>query len=297
MTVLLLANPRSGRGLANTTRERYRAALANAGIRAEPIGLDAAGDPGIGPGLPSPRAVVVFGGDGTVRHAAEWASSAAVPLFHVPLGNENLFARGFGMTRNPEQLILALRRYRVRRIDIGRINGTAFVIMASCGIDAAVIRRVERSRRRAVGHLAYIGPISAEIVDPSIPTVTLIADGIRRINVRRGTLIVANAPEYAARLDVARSASPTDGFLDVVFMPHDTALGALGWAARCWGRLCERRAVHARATMLKVETSPDAPWQLDGEHISTPASGVSTITIEPESLPVLIPPLSPHVRR
>ncbi|QKK09344.1 MAG: hypothetical protein HND58_15050 [Planctomycetota bacterium] len=54
--------------------------------------------------------MVAVGGDGTVYHALPQLLRSKTPVYHAPAGNENLFAREFGMTANPATLLGALKR-------------------------------------------------------------------------------------------------------------------------------------------------------------------------------------------
>src|SRR5262245_65799244 len=60
--------------------------------------------------------LVVSGGDGAVRLAAGSAHRTGVPLYQIPRGTENLFAREFGMDRRPTTLLRALERFDVRHV-------------------------------------------------------------------------------------------------------------------------------------------------------------------------------------
>lgn len=270
-------------------------ALEGAGHGVKPLLVG--GDEDLDPAkLARSDALVVVGGDGTVHHAAEAAIEADTPIYHAPTGNENLFARDWGMTRGPEALLGALDRWDVARMDVGRIGGRAFLLMCSLGPDASVIHRVDSCRNRPVGHLAYALPVVAEALGPRMATVTVRVDGDVVVERRRGQLIIANSRQYALRLDPARGAVPTDGRLDVVFLETTTTLGMLGWGLRCaWGAQASGRGYRAGSgRQVAVEVHAEtAPLQVDGERPggdwrdAVEAEGSLVAEIDPGVLPVL----------
>jgi diacylglycerol kinase family enzyme len=100
--------------------------------------------------------VVALGGDGTVNEVVNGLlhagpDPAAPALAVVPGGSTNVFSRALGLPRDPVeatgQLLDALRSGSSRRIGLGRADERWFTFCAGMGIDAEVIRRVERSRR------------------------------------------------------------------------------------------------------------------------------------------------------
>ncbi|MGW0431301.1 diacylglycerol/lipid kinase family protein [Micromonospora sp. NPDC003197] len=117
--------------------------------------------------------VVTLGGDGTVNEVvnglmtAEPATMATgrtpaerLPaLAVVPGGSTNVFARALGLPREwPEGtsvILEGLREGRTRTIGLGRADDRYFTFCAGLGLDAAVIRRVERARSR--GRVSTVG--------------------------------------------------------------------------------------------------------------------------------------------
>jgi len=101
--------------------------------------------------------VVALGGDGTVNEVVNGLLTDGpgenVPaLAVVPGGSTNVFARSIGLPRDPIEatgvLLEALREGRTRTIGLGRADDRWFTFCAGLGLDAEVIRRVERARTR-----------------------------------------------------------------------------------------------------------------------------------------------------
>ncbi len=288
MTVIILHNPRSGSGQAQTRADDAAQTLENANI---PITRRTIGnDPPLdAQALADAQALVVVGGDGTVLRAAPPAIAADCPLYHLPTGNENLFARAFNMTADPARLLEAVRKNHTTRAAVASLEAndttTDFLLMCSLGPDAGVIARLAKLRNRPTGHRAYTRPILAEIFKPTLPRLTIEADNQPIIDSRRGWVIVANARQYALRLDPVQDADITEPRLDLVFMPATTSLGSALALLRARNR--PGNFTYAQATTITITTDSPTPCQIDGE-TSPPASKL-TITTKPETLPVLLP--------
>ncbi|HEV7900036.1 MAG TPA: diacylglycerol kinase family protein [Planosporangium sp.] len=102
--------------------------------------------------------VVTLGGDGTVNEAVNGLMAVGdkadnrPSLAVVPGGSTNVFARAVGMPRDwadgVSVILEALREERSRVISLGRADDRYFTFCAGLGIDAEVVRRVERARLR-----------------------------------------------------------------------------------------------------------------------------------------------------
>ena len=112
--------------------------------------------------------VVTLGGDGTVNEVVNGLMTAGpatagggrplaerLPaLAPVPGGSTNVFARALGLPKEWAEgagvILEGLRLGRSRTVGLGRADDRYFTFCAGFGLDAAVISRVERARRRGV---------------------------------------------------------------------------------------------------------------------------------------------------
>src|SRR5262245_6728072 len=75
--------------------------------------------------------IIVLGGDGTARAAAELAPRDGPPLILLPGGTLNILPRAlYGELAWPEALAAALASGEVTRLTAGRANGEAFYVAA-----------------------------------------------------------------------------------------------------------------------------------------------------------------------
>ena len=101
--IAMLINPRSGRGKGRETAEAIRRALDDGSRKITSFDIDAL-DGTRQPRRATLRALIVVGGDGTVHATLPFLARTGLPVYHAPLGTENLFARQFGMSRDPQRV-------------------------------------------------------------------------------------------------------------------------------------------------------------------------------------------------
>lgn len=80
------------------------------------------------------EAIIVLGGDGTARNAAELAPRNGPPLILLPGGTLNILPKAlYGDLAWPEALAAVLERGVERRLPVGRANGEAFYVAGLFG--------------------------------------------------------------------------------------------------------------------------------------------------------------------
>jgi diacylglycerol kinase family enzyme len=94
-----------------------------------------------------PDAVIVGGGDGTVRAAAALLVDTGIPLGVLPLGTLNHFAKDLKIPTDWREAVRTLAAARVHDVDVGEVNGRVFINNCSIGSYAEAIRHRDRLRR------------------------------------------------------------------------------------------------------------------------------------------------------
>lgn len=284
LAVQVLFNPSSGTGRRNSQLERLLRSLHDAGheVMARRVGEQAP---------ESSDVMVIAGGDGTLHHALSEAVESGTPVYHVPFGTENLFARQFGMNQSPAMLGAALGRRRTVAVDLGECNGRYFVVMGSVGPDASVIHRLDQTRTGPISHLSYVRPVLEELVEGGRPRMSVWVNGQKVVDEREGMLVVANSRQYAMRIDPCPDACMHDGRLDMVFVPATFNLSLLGWFAMSRLRSAEGRPGLVRASAGEITVQTDGPVQLDGEGVKPERRGDGRLSFKSRSraLHVLVP--------
>ena len=97
-------------------------------------------------------AVLIGGGDGSVRIAASVLVGSEVPLGVLPLGTLNHFAKDLEIPVQIEAAIEIVAARQIRRVDLAEVNGEIFVNNSSIGIYPYMV--IDRERRRTQHKLA-----------------------------------------------------------------------------------------------------------------------------------------------
>jgi diacylglycerol kinase (ATP) len=293
MSIVLLFNPHSGRGKGTRAARAIAAHLRAQQTHVIEITLERSlNQEDLLHKLDGARALIAVGGDGTVSFAAPAAGRANVPIYHLPLGTENLFSREFGMSAKPDAISRALSRFQVTRIDLATCRGKTVLLVASFGPDASIIHRLAHRRTGAISHRAYITPVLMELRDLTTTRHRVTVDGKVLTCEKPSIVIVANSRQYAGRLNPANNARMDDGLLDVAIMPFRSRARLIAWAGelRFARTTAHRHMHHAQGTHVHVEAL-DAPLvgQIDGEMLDTTPSREAHIVIQPSAVPVLVP--------
>lgn len=268
MNALIVYNPISGAGRAVAAGEHLAGELRRAGhaVQALPTKLEPLRS-WLDPQLEGVEVLIVVGGDGAMRLAAPAAIRTGVPVYHLPLGTENLFAREFGMDRSARTLLRAMKAPHVRAIDTALANGRVFLLMASIGFDAEVVHDLASRRGTSISHLSYVGPIVRQLRIWKSPELSIHIDGREVVARKRGFVVVGNSRQYGWRTDPAGRAVMDDGLLDLMFFPTTSRVGLCAWAVRCRTRRqwSNKDLVHVTGSSISIQSDRPFRFQMDGD--------------------------------
>ena len=250
--------------------------------------------------------VVALGGDGTVNEVVNGILTDGVrpnlpALAVVPGGSTNVFARTLGISDDPidatGEILEALRARRSRSIGLGRADGHWFTFTAGFGLDAEVVRRVERRRKAGDGltQARYVRTAIATFLtryDRRHPAITLERPG-EEPETGLFYAIVSNTTPWTYLGDRAVEPSPEasyDSGLDI-FAPRTMHAGPTAWyLAQMLGR---RATVHGRKLLRLHDVGDftlraDRPMalQVDGDYLGD--RNVVRLTVVPDAVRVLV---------
>lgn len=228
--------------------------------------------------------VVACGGDGTVRACLDALAGTDTALAIVPLGTGNLLASNLGIATGLAAADDA-GRGTPRRIDIGRINGEAFAVMAGTGFDAAMIDGAPAALKSRIGSAAYVVSCLRNLHSRLVGT-TVEVDGRPWLRTRASMVLVGNFGTVSGGLAVFPDAEPDDGLLDVAVSAASTPRQWLGWAWRLLRRRPEPAELvqRTRGRRIVVTQTRPRPYELDGE--VRPATGRLEIEVDPGALTI-----------
>jgi YegS/Rv2252/BmrU family lipid kinase len=287
--VHLIINPRSGYGGKKRLLAELRLRMQHAGLGLVEHVTQCPGDAVryAREIAPQARAVISFGGDGTVNEVASGLLGTDVPMLAAPAGTENLLAKELRIPSRPADLVHMLQHGQSMTCDMGRINDRSFHSIIGVGFDAEVVRRVSAGRTGHISHLSYFWPIWRTFWEHNYPTLRIRANG-ETVFEGKGLAFVGNISRYSSGLRICRDARFDDGLLDLVVFACDRQTHLVLHAA--WTMLrrhpLKGGVIYRRVRRIRIETDEPLTCQIDGDvGPETPLD----ISIAPERIRLLVP--------
>lgn len=235
-------------------------------------------------------AVLVAGGDGTVRAVSQAMAGADVPLTIVPSGTGNLLARNLSLPlTDPAAMIAATFDGEVRAIDVGwakfvRPEGKhqehAFVVMGGMGLDAAMIANTSGDLKKRVGWVAYVDGAARSLVKAKPFSIMYQVPGHRMHRAQVQSVLFANCGSLPAGLELIPEASVADGDLDIVIFQPKNPLGWLAvWRRVAWDNSVLRK-FRAGRRILRLRTKDNTVRYSKGPGIEVAAAGAHPVQLD-----------------
>lgn len=295
MTVVVVANPTSGRGRGARLVPRVEERLRELGV---PFRMLISAGPGEPERLAREAAsqgasiVVALGGDGHVGLCANGLLGSDSALAVIPSGTGNDFARHIGLDRKDPVGAAALLAHPVtRRLDVVRVlmpqGERCYVNVGGTGFDSEA-NDVANRTRVLKGTAKYVYSVLVTLARFRAGRFHLVVDGVDR-DLPGMMVAVGNGVSYGGGMRITPNASSEDGLLDVTVVGEVSKVEFVKTFPKVFkGTHLEHPAV----TSLRgreISISADRPFEVygDGEHLgSLPA----TFSVVPGALEVVVPP-------
>lgn len=170
-------------------------------------------------------AILAVGGDGTINGIINAVAGTGVVLGIVPLGTANDLARCMNLPHGLEACCEALRSGCRKRIDLIRVNGTAFATAGGIGLAAETVRVVDSIRNGgSFARFAVRSSGSGVYALGLVPSLIRLTRQPIHISARTNgslvrkkviSLLIANQAFLGRRFRVAPGAVNSDGLGDV----------------------------------------------------------------------------------
>lgn len=271
---LVLINPHADGGRSSNLRRRIAGGFADHGVQFD---LLQAEDATTAVELSSRaaragyRAVVAVGGDGTVAQALRGTAGTEVPVAILPFGTGNQLANNFGIPASLEGSIKTAVEGQVESIDLGRINGEYFALIAGAGLDADVMADATTELKSRLGFGAYLYSGLKNVMTPRNAEYRIVADG-REVRVQAAMVLLANVGQLAAggfpvEVKVGPRVSFRDGLIDVcIYAPRNLPeMARMLWKVARQEFAGDDRMIFLQARNVRVESDPPVAAQIDGE--------------------------------
>jgi diacylglycerol kinase (ATP) len=222
--------------------------------------------------------ILVLGGDGTIRAAAEAMVGIDVPLGLVATGTNNNIARALGLPNDPHEAAEVGLVGNAEWISAGRINGYFFLEGAGIGLEAElwpVGEAVVRRRFREV----LDGPLALARTVPVAVEVELEEPDFHQ-TVSAFTMTISNVAVTGAHLPMAPGVDIRDAAL---YLSIYRSMGPLG-TLRTGLDLARRRAVRpefvSRHPFLRARLRASEPLNVHAD-----GTLIGSLPVEIESIP------------
>ncbi|BCJ42217.1 sphingosine kinase [Actinoplanes ianthinogenes] len=237
-----------------------------------------------------PDLLVVWGGDGMVQRTLDVvaADGSPVPVAIMPAGTGNLLAGNLGIPTDLEQAVQIAFTGDRRRLDLGKLGGEHFAVMAGVGFDGAMIKDADGALKDRLGKLAYVWT-GIRHVSGEAPRTKIKVDGVPWFDDEASCVLIGNVGTITGGIQAFDDAAPDDGWLDVGVA---TAQGALQWA-RALGTMAVKRSDSSpfvrttRARKVSVRLKSKLEYELDGGARARTKS--FTASIVPGAVEICVP--------
>ena len=209
--------------------------------------------------------IFVWGGDGMAQRTIDAAAGSDTPLALLPAGTANLLASNLGVPQDIEAAVdIGLEGER-RRLDIGRINGEAFAVMAGAGLDALMIADADGGLKDRLGRLGYIWTGLKNVrATPFDATITI--EGTRWFKGTATCVLVGNVGELFGGVELFEGSRADDGLLEVGVLTATGVLETVRTVARVAVGSADDAALArtTKAASVRVKMDRKVLYEVDG---------------------------------
>lgn len=234
------------------------------------------------PDIAAASAVIVIGGDGTLRGVThrlmrECRQHQCPPMLIIPLGTANLMGKHLGikwkMDTLTKDVLRALTEGNVRKIDAAIVRGSGdnpseqlLLLVAGVGIDAKIVHELSRLRRGPISYASYAVPAALALSRYRFPPITVRVDS-KQVFTGRGIVLVGNVPEYGTGFSVLPRALADDGLLDICALPcrNSAELAKLFLLAAAGLHLSSKGVVYTTGKKVQIASRTPVEVQVDGD--------------------------------
>jgi diacylglycerol kinase (ATP) len=232
--------------------------------------------------------VYVWGGDGMVQRSVDVLAGTPARVAILPAGTANLLASNLGIPKDIEQAVDIGLAGTTRRIDVGRVNGERFAVMAGAGFDARMIGDADGGLKDRFGRLAYIWTGAKNLREPPFRA-KIRVDGARWYDGDASCILLGNVGKLFGGVEAFEDAHPDDGVLELGVVSAD---GVREWAGTVVRAVVgsAAKSPHAFTTKghsVRIKLDRKVPYEIDGGDRKKVRK--LRIDIEPDAVEICVP--------
>ena len=212
-----------------------------------------------------PDLMILGGGDGTISGLVDALVGTGTALAVLPLGTANSFARSLGIPLDIPGAVEVIRSGRLKRIDLGMIDGDYFANCAAIGISPRIAETVPHGLKKVLGRVGYIGWAALQYAKFQ-PFTLIVGEGVETKRLRALEVRISNG-QYQGGTELVDEARVDSGEIVVQAVTgHFKRRLLRNWAASML-RLDARHddTVDFTGTSIRIATEPPLPISIDGE--------------------------------
>nr|WP_304099568.1 YegS/Rv2252/BmrU family lipid kinase [Mitsuokella multacida] len=217
----------------------------------------------------NPDGLLVAGGDGTVHEIVNlmMKGNLDLPLGIIGSGTSNDFATYLGVNTDLEAYLDTIAAGRTRRVDLGLMDGTYFINVASGGAMACIAHEVNARIKNSLGKMAYYLKGIGELPKFRYFPLKIEADGVH-YELETFLFVIINSPVVGSMKNVANGVAVDDGKLDLLSIGKCSIPKLMSITADLIAGkpVSERENVlHVQAKHFRIESGIPVESDIDGE--------------------------------
>lgn len=216
-----------------------------------------------------PDGLLVAGGDGTVHEIVNlmMKGNLDLPLGIIGSGTSNDFATYLGVNTDLEAYLDTIASGRTRRVDLGLMDGTYFINVASGGAMACIAHEVNARIKNSLGKMAYYLKGIGDLPKFRYFPLKIEADGAH-YELETFLFVIINSPVVGSMKNVANGVAVDDGKLDLLSIGKCSIPKLMSITADLIAGkpVSEREDVlHVQAKHFHIESGIPVESDIDGE--------------------------------
>lgn len=235
--------------------------------------------------------IFVWGGDGMVQRCVDTIAGTDARLSIIPAGTANLLAGNLGIPKNLVEAVAVGLAGHTRRIDVGRMNGERFAVMAGAGFDARMIGDADGGLKDRFGRIAYLWTGARNLREQPFRA-KIVVDGARWYDGDASCILFGNVGKLFGGVEAFEDAHPDDGVLELGVVSAD---GVKQWAgtvvrAVVGSAASSPHAFTTKVHSVRIKLDRKVPYEIDGGDRKKVRK--LRIDVEPEAVEICVPEIA-----
>jgi diacylglycerol kinase family enzyme len=165
-----------------------------------------------------PERIIIAGGDGTIKLAADALENEEVIFGILSAGSANGLATDLGLPKHLEESLFVAFQNNFIAIDTIVINGNKSLHLSDIGLNALLIKNYEHSAIR--GKLGYAMQAINTLIEDDEPFHAVINANGEQIECDARMIVIANSQKYGTGVVINPGGLMDDGFFELIILKN-----------------------------------------------------------------------------